>query len=48
MNNFKNAFNAFYYTLVRELKFRGITIRKIQIRRKIAFNGVRARKRRRI
>lgn len=40
--------NAFYFILIRELQMRGILIRRVKMRRKIAFNGVRARKRRRI
>jgi len=44
----KMKMRAFFYTLVRELEFYGFEILGVKIRRRIAFNGVRGRKLRRI
>lgn len=40
--------NGCYYTLLRELEFYGIIVRKCTIQRRVAFNGCRGRKLRRV
>jgi len=44
----KTRISILYYTLLKELKFNGISIYGVIVRRKIAFNGVRKRKLRRV
>jgi len=44
----KTRISILYYTLLKELKFHGISIYGVVVRRKIAFNGTRKRKLRRV
>jgi ribosomal protein S11 len=44
----KTRISILYYTLLKELRFHGVSIFGVLVRRKIAFNGVRKRKLRRI
>lgn len=44
----KMRISSYYYTLLKELQYHGISIIGVVLRRKIAFNGVRGRKLRRV
>lgn len=44
----KMRVSSYYYTLMKELQYHGIVVNGIVVRRKIAFNGVRKRKLRRV
>lgn len=44
----KMRLNRFFYFLTRELVFHGLKVIKVYFRRRVAFNGVRGRKLRRV
>jgi len=44
----KTRISVLFYTLLKELKFHGISLFGVTVRRKVAFNGVRKRKLRRV